>query len=119
MNSHKYNDHNKIASLVPFQKSKTAFLIEGLDKSITEDKPYHVEEWDFSTTHTVGIRYDLVVTFSATKSEYVNKIQDALYKFYHYSKANSSSSVSVRMMEISKTSLQHVADCLDGTEWRS
>ncbi|MFW1289774.1 hypothetical protein ACEV8A_21310 [Vibrio parahaemolyticus] len=119
MNSHKYNDHNQITSLTPFQKSKTAFLIEGLDTFDAENKPYYVDEWDFSTSHKVGVRYDPVVTFSATKSEYVNKIQDALYKFYHYSKIKSSSPLSVRMMDTLKTALQHVADCLEGTEWRN
>ncbi|MEZ8103427.1 hypothetical protein, partial [Vibrio bivalvicida] len=55
MNSHKYNDHNQITSLTPFQKSKTAFLIEGLDTFDAENKPYHVDEWDFSTSHKVGV----------------------------------------------------------------
>ncbi len=83
MNNHKLNTHNNVTSLAPFQKSPTAFLMEGLDKLDGTDKPYHVEEWDFSPSHIVGIGSKLTVSFRATKSEYVNGIQDALYKIYH------------------------------------
>ncbi|ELB2258650.1 hypothetical protein [Vibrio parahaemolyticus] len=117
MNVHKHNTHNNVDSLAPFQRSKTAFLIEGLDKLDVKGKPYHVEEWDFSATHVVGINYTLLVRFQATKTEYVNEIQDAMYKVYHYFNGKNSSLVSVRVMDTLKTGLQHVADCLDGTEW--
>ncbi|HCM0920489.1 TPA: hypothetical protein N2828_003430 [Vibrio parahaemolyticus] len=117
MNNHKRNTHNNVTSLAPFQKSPTAFLMEGLDKLDATDKPYHVEVWDFSPTHTVGVRYGLTVSFRATKSEYINGIQDALYKIYHDYKDKNSSYLSVTYMDRLKQGLRHIADCLGGTEW--
>ncbi|HBC3449607.1 TPA: hypothetical protein NKX81_003591 [Vibrio parahaemolyticus] len=117
MNNNKHNTHNNVTSLAPFQKSPAAFLMEGLDKLDATDKPYHVEVWDFSPSHTGGVRYGLTVGFRATKPEYVNGIQDALYKMYHDYKNKNSSYLSVSYMENLKTGLQHVADCLGGTEW--
>ncbi len=117
MNNNKHNTHNNVTSLAPFQKSPAAFLMEGLDKLDATDKPYHVEVWDFSPSHTGGVRYGLTVGFRATKPEYVNGIQDALYKIYHDYKNKNSSYLSVSYMENLKTGLQHVADCLGGTEW--
>ncbi len=119
MNNHKRNTHNNVTSLAPFQKSPTAFLMEGLDKLDVKDKPYHVDVWDFSSSHTVGVRYDLIVSFRATKTEYVNGIQDALYQIYHDYKDKNSSYLSVSHMDRLKIGLQHVADCLDGTEWHN
>ncbi|EJX5603823.1 MULTISPECIES: hypothetical protein [Vibrio harveyi group] len=119
MNNHKLNTHNNVTSLAPFQKSPTAFLMEGLDKLDGTDKPYHVEEWDFSPSHIVGIGSKLTVSFRATKSEYVNGIQDALYKIYHDHKDKNSSYLSVTYMKLIKLGLQHSADCLDGTEWHN
>ncbi|EGR0228448.1 hypothetical protein OL325_003690 [Vibrio parahaemolyticus] len=119
MNNHKHNIHNNVASLAPFQKSPTAFLMEGLDKLDDKDKPYHVEVWDFSPSHTVGVRHDLTLNFGVTNPEYVNGIQDALYKIYHDYKDKNSSYLSVGSMESIKTGLQHVADSLGGTEWRN
>lgn len=113
MNNYKRNLHNNIvSSLTPFQKSATAFLMEGLDKLDTTDKPYHVEVWDFSPSHTGGVRDGLTVSFRATKPEYVNGIQDALYKIYHHYKDKNSSCLSVGYMDSLKTGLQHVSDCL-------
>ncbi|EJU9030742.1 hypothetical protein N5K68_001658 [Vibrio cholerae] len=117
MNNHKHSPHNNVTSLAPFQKSETAFLIEGLDKLDATNKPYHVEVWDFSPSHTGGVRYGLTVGFRATKPEYVNGIQDALYKIYHDYKNKNLSYLSVSYMENLKAGLQHVADCLGGTEW--
>ncbi|HAS3630047.1 hypothetical protein [Vibrio cholerae] len=119
MNKQKCNTYNYVASLTPFQKSPTAFLMEGLDKLDTKDKPYHVEVWDFSPSHTVGVRYPLIVGFRATKPEYVNGIQDALYKIYHDYKDKNSSYLSVNHMNNIKHGLQNVADCLGSTEWRN
>ncbi|EHZ2539502.1 hypothetical protein K5N28_003357 [Vibrio parahaemolyticus] len=119
MNNRKHNTHNNVTSLTPFQKSPTAFLMEGLDKLDAKDKPYHVEVWDFSPTHTVGVRYGLTVSFRATKSEYINGIQDALYKIYHDYKDKNSSYLSVNHMDLLKNGLQHIAECLDGTEWHN
>lgn len=119
MNNHKRNPHNNVTSLTPFQKSPTAFLMEELDKLDTMDKPYHVEVWDFSPSHTVGVSYQLILRFTATKSEYVAGIQDALYKFYHYSKKKNLSPLSVNMMDGMKTALQHIADCLESTKWHN
>jgi integrase len=119
MNNHKRNTHNNVTSLAPFQKSPTAFLMEGLDKLDAKDKPYHVEVWDFSTSHTVGVRYRLTMSFRATKPEYVNGIQDALYKMYHDYKDKSSTNLKVGHMHIIKYGLQHIADCLGSTEWRN
>ncbi|MFV8452922.1 hypothetical protein ACNO65_23105, partial [Vibrio campbellii] len=76
MNNHKHNTHNNVTSLTPFQKSATAFLMEGLDKLDATDKPYHVEVWDFSPSHTGGVRNGLTVSFRSTKPEHVNGIQD-------------------------------------------
>ncbi|EJC7018015.1 hypothetical protein BBM20_17050 [Vibrio parahaemolyticus] len=115
MNNH--NIHNNVTSLAPFQKSTTAFLMEGLDKLDATDKPYHVEVWDFSPSHMGGVRSSLTVSFRATKPEYVNGIQDALYKIYHHYKDKNSSCLSVNYTESLKQGLQHVADCLGGTEW--
>lgn len=113
MNNYKRNPHNNnVSSLTPFQKSATAFLMEGLDKLDTTDKPYHVEVWDFSPSHTGGVRDGLTVSFRATKPEYVNGIQDALYKIYHHYKDKNSSCLSVGYMDSLKTGLQHVSDCL-------
>ncbi|MEZ9919673.1 hypothetical protein AB4342_05865 [Vibrio breoganii] len=113
----KHNNHDNVVSLDPIQKSKTAFLIEGLDRLDTKDKPYHVEQWDFSVSHTVGVSYSLTVYFTATEPEYVNGIQDALYKFYHNSKQVNSLPLSVNMMDTMKYALQNVAHCLEGTNW--
>ncbi|HBK3326024.1 TPA: hypothetical protein KDX74_003603 [Vibrio parahaemolyticus] len=119
MNNHKRNTNNNVTSLAPFQKSPTAFLMEGLDKLDAKDKPYHVEEWDFSPKHTVGVRYMLTMSFKATKPEYVNGIQDALYKIYHDHKGKKSSYISVSSMTSIKGALQLAADALGSTEWRS
>ncbi|HCH1894934.1 TPA: hypothetical protein NKR04_003469 [Vibrio parahaemolyticus] len=119
MNNHKRNTHNNVTSLAPFQKSPTAFLMEGLDKLDATDKPYHVEEWDFSPSHTVGVLYGLTLSFRSTKPEYVNGIQGALYKIYHHYKDKNSSYLSVNFMESIKNGLQQVADCLGSTEWRN
>lgn len=119
MNNHKHNTHNNVTSLAPFQKSATAFLMKGLDKLDATDKPYHVEVWDFSPSHTGGVRYGLTVSFRLTKPEYVNGIQDALYKIYHHYKDKNSSRLSVAYADSLKTGLQHVADCLGSTEWHN
>ncbi|MEZ8259353.1 hypothetical protein [Vibrio sp. NH-UV-68] len=119
MNDHKRNTHNNVTSLAPFQKSPRAFFMEGLDKIDATDKPYHVDEWDFSPSHTAGVRYSLTVSFRATKSEYINGIQDALYKIYHHYKDKNSSYLSVNYMDQLKNGLQHIAGCLDGTEWHN
>lgn len=119
MMNDKQNEHNNVVAIDPFQKSKTAFQIEGLDNVQSKDRPYHVEVWDFSLTHVVGVRYSLTVNFSMTEPEYVNVIQDALYKFYHHAKKNDMSPLSVLMMNTMRHALQQVADCLDGTAWGS
>ena len=93
--------------------------MEGLDNLDAKDKPYHVELWDFSSSHTVGVRYGLTLSFRATKSEYINGIQDALYKIYHDYKDKNSLYLSVNHMGALKTGLQHLADCLGSTEWRN
>ncbi len=116
MNDDKRTTHND-TSLAPFQKSPTAFLMEGLDKLDANDKPYHVEVWDFSTSHVVGVKYRLTLRFKLTNPEYVSGIQDALYKFYHHSKRQSSLPLSVSQMETMKYSLQNIADVLEGTDW--
>lgn len=109
------NKHNNVVSLFPIKKSKTAFLIEGLDRLDSTDKPYHVEEWDLSTSHTVGVRYNLTVSFRSTNSEHVRGVQDVLYKLYHHTKNDNI--LSVAQMDGIKTALQHIADCLDNTDW--
>jgi hypothetical protein len=114
----KQNKHNNVVSLSPIEKSEAAFLMEDLDRLDSTDKPYHVEKWDFSSTHVVGVRYSLTLSFSATNPEYVKGIQDALYKFYHDSKKKKGVYLSVRYMDKMKTALQHIADCLGSTEWR-
>ncbi|QPM84953.1 hypothetical protein [Vibrio parahaemolyticus] len=119
MNDHKRNTHNNVTSLAPFQKSPTAFLMEGLDKLDVKDKPYHIEVWDFSPSHTVGVRSGLTLSFRATKPEYVHGILDALYKIYHDYKDKNSSNLSVDYMDSIKNGLQHVADCLGSTEWHN
>ena len=116
MNDKPNKHHNAVLS-APIQKSGTAFLIEGLDRLAAADKPYHVDEWDFSTSHVVGVRYRLTVSFTATESEYVNAIQDVLYKFYHHSKKESSLPLSVAQMTTMKGALQHIAGCLERTDW--
>lgn len=113
----KLNKHDNAVPSVPVQKSETAFLIEGLDRLDVADKPYHVERWDFSTSHVVGMRYSLSVSFKSASPEYVNGIQDALYQFYHHSKKVSTLPLSVAQMDVMKTSLQHIADRLEGTDW--
>ncbi|HCG7279378.1 hypothetical protein [Vibrio parahaemolyticus] len=117
MISDKKSEHKNVISAIPFQKSKTAFLINGLDSLDSKDKPYHVEEWDFSTSQVVGISNSLKVRFEATNPEYVKGIQDALYKFYHYSKEEETLPPSVAHMNSLKTALQRIADCLEGTNW--
>ncbi|EHU5175298.1 hypothetical protein KY945_003899 [Vibrio parahaemolyticus] len=119
MNNHKRNTYNNVTLLAPFQKSPTAFLMEWLDKLDAKDKSYHVEVWDFSPSHTVGVRYGLTLSFRSTKPEYVNGIQDALYKIYHDHKDKNSNYLSVSNMDRIKNGLQHVADCLGSTEWRN
>jgi hypothetical protein len=113
----KQNTHDNVVSLNPIQKSETAFLIEGLDRLDSKDKPYHVKKWDLSTSHTVGVSYSLTVGFNATKPEHVNDIQDAIYLIYHHSKKNGTLPLSVNQMGHLKTGLQHIADCLGGTNW--
>lgn len=100
-------------------KSKRAFLIEGLDRLESLDKPYHVDEWDFSSTHVVGVGKTLIVPFRATKPEYVNGIQDALYKIYHHSKQQDSVLLSICSIISMKTALQKIAECLGGTNWNA
>ncbi|MCG6265293.1 hypothetical protein K6U64_19895 [Vibrio vulnificus] len=113
----KQNKDMSIVSLTPILKSKTAFLIDGLDRINTKNKPYHVEVWDFSSSHAVGVRYSLTVRFSATNPAYVNGIQDALYKIYHHSKKTETLPLSVTQMDAMKYALQGIADCLEGTNW--
>ncbi|MBF4342569.1 hypothetical protein EAY39_17650 [Vibrio anguillarum] len=113
----KLNKQDNAVPSVPVQKSETAFLIEGLDRLDVADKPYHVEQWDFSTSHVVGVRYSLSVSFKRTNPEYVNAIQDALYQCYHHSKEVGTLPLSVRSIDLMKTSLQHIAGCLEGTDW--
>ncbi|ELQ2464549.1 hypothetical protein QTG64_002249 [Vibrio vulnificus] len=115
--SDKKSKHDNVALSVPIQASKTAFLIEGLDRLDIKDKPYHVKKWDFSTAHVVGVRYRLTLSFVETKPEYVNGIQDALYTFYHHSKKQSSLPLSVSRMESIKSALQVIADCFERTDW--
>ncbi|MCG9749875.1 hypothetical protein L1D54_05260 [Vibrio brasiliensis] len=117
------NDTNKmtqsILSPFPLQKSKVAFLVEGLDALGSTDKPYHVEEWDFSTVNVVAVNKTLKVSFKSTNQEHVKGIQDTLYKLYHHSKQTQTLPLSVSMMNRHKFSLQHVANCLGDTYWRS
>ncbi|HCE3365254.1 TPA: hypothetical protein NG589_003447 [Vibrio parahaemolyticus] len=101
----------------PLQKSKTAFLVEGLDAMDSTDRPYHVDEWDFSTVNVVAVNKRLRVSFSATNQQYVREIQDILYKLYHHSKQTQTSPLSVSIMDRHKFALQHVANCLGGTSW--
>lgn len=109
--------HKNIAPLIPFQKSQSAFLIENLDSLIlSPDKPYHVEKWDFSTSHSVGVRNSLKVSFKATPAEYVREIQDTLYQFYHNSEGTLPPSVS--RIDTLKRGLQNIAHCLGSTSWR-
>ncbi|MBF4371316.1 hypothetical protein EAY04_25345, partial [Vibrio anguillarum] len=65
----------------------------------------------------VGVRYSLSVSFKRTNPEYVNAIQDALYQCYHHSKEVGTLPLSVRSIDLMKTSLQHIAGCLEGTDW--
>nr|WP_248365193.1 hypothetical protein [Vibrio parahaemolyticus] len=59
------------------------------------------------------------MSFRTTKPEYVNGIQDALYKIYHHYKDKNSTRLSVGYMDSLKYALQHVADCLGSTEWHN
>ncbi|HIF5960367.1 TPA: hypothetical protein ACX3FR_003894 [Vibrio parahaemolyticus] len=111
------NHYISTTSLALLEKSSTAFLIEGLDKLNVNDKPYHVDEWDFSTTHVVGLRNGLIVRFRSTNSADKCGIQDTLYKFYHYYQSKGSLPLSVVAMDVARQSLQKVADCLGGTQW--
>lgn len=113
------NQHIRTTSLSPIKKSSTAFLIEGLDNLDVTDKPYHVDEWDFSTTHVVGLRNGLSVRFRSTDPAHKRGVQDTLYKFYHYYQSKGSSPLSVVAMDVARQSLQKVADCLGGTLWRN
>ena len=109
--------HKKVASINLYQKSKTAFLIEGLDDFELADKPYYVDEWDFSTSHIVGVNASLKVSFRSTQAEYVKEIQDVLYKFYHDSKQTETLPMSVTQINAMKSALQIIADSLGGTKW--
>ncbi|MCE7730909.1 hypothetical protein [Vibrio campbellii] len=100
--------------LVP--ASKRAFLIEGLDSINAKRKPYHVDEWDFSASHVVGIRHSLSLRFTGVAPEYVEGIQDALYKFYHHSKRDTLP-LSVSQMNILKQALSGIANLLGSTKW--
>ncbi|MEZ9007122.1 hypothetical protein [Vibrio sp. 10N.247.311.59] len=117
MISNTQRKHKDVIPAIPFQKSKTAFLINGLDSLDSDDMPYHVEEWDFSTSHVVGISQGLKIRFEATNPEYVKGIQDALYNMYHHSKEEETLPLSVASMFKLKSGLQKVADCLKGTKW--
>ncbi|HCE1261404.1 TPA: hypothetical protein NJ132_000383 [Vibrio parahaemolyticus] len=117
MISNTQREHKNVIPAIPFQKSKTAFLINGLDSLDSDDKPYHVEEWDFSTSHVVGISQSLKIRFETTNPEYVKGIQDALYKMYHHSKEEETLPPSVSSMTNLKVGLQRVVDCLEGTKW--
>ncbi|SON51597.1 hypothetical protein [Vibrio tapetis] len=116
-------DHTKIVtqdilSPFPLQKSQVAFLLPGLDELGSTDKPYHVEEWDFSTVNVVAVNKRLKMTFRATNQQHVREIQDVLYKLYHDSRQTQTLPLSVSMMDRHKFSLQHVANCLNSTSWR-
>lgn len=99
------------------QKSKRAFLVDGLGGASSEAMPYHVDEWDFSSSSVTGIRNSFIVSFKETNPDHVEGIQDALYKFYHHSKNNEDLPLSVTMVRILKIALQKVAHCLGGTNW--
>ncbi|WP_260678504.1 hypothetical protein [Vibrio fluvialis] len=116
--NYKQSEHDNVVSLDLIQKSEVAFLVEGLDRLESKDKPYHINQWDFSPSHIVGVRNRLTVRFNATNSEYVHGIQDALYKFYHHSKKVDVFPLSVSQMDTMKVSLQHIAACLEGIDWR-
>lgn len=113
------NHHISTASLSPIEKSSTAFLIEGLDNLNVTDKPYYVDEWDFSTSHVVGVKYKLIISFRATNPDYINGIQDALYRFFHNYKLKNSRPPSVNACQNTLLMMQRVAECLGSTEWKS
>lgn len=113
------NHHISNTSISPIEKSSTAFLIEGLDNLDVSDKPYYVDEWDFSTSHVVGVKYKLTVSFSSTNPQYINGIQDSLYRFYHNYKLKNSSPPSVNACQHTLLRLQTIAECLGSTEWKS
>ncbi|EJE8579502.1 hypothetical protein M5219_002386 [Vibrio vulnificus] len=111
-------EYNNFVSILPVNQSKSAFLVEGLEFLDSKyKKPYHVDEWDFSTSHVVGVRYALTLSFFSVKAEYVRGIQDALYKFYHHSKKHNTLPLSVNQMTTMKVALQRVSECLGSTNW--
>ncbi|MCB5450228.1 hypothetical protein [Vibrio lentus] len=113
------NHHISTTSLSPIEKSSTAFLIEGLDNLNVTDKPYYVDEWDFSTSHVVGVRSTLTIIFKSTNPKYINGIQDSLYRFYHNYKSKNSLPPSVSACQNTLYSFKTIAECLGSTEWKS
>lgn len=111
------NHHISTTFLAPLEKSRTAFLIEGLDNLDVTDKPYYVDEWDFSTSHVVGVRSDLTLSFKTVNPEYINGIQDVLYRHYHYSASMNSLPPTISSLQTTKNSLRRIAELLGHTEW--
>lgn len=103
-----------------FNKSETAFLIEPCEAlSRVTDKPYYVDKWDFSTTHSVAIHSKLSIGFSRVAESHKHAIQDALHVFIHTYKAKEKSFPSVAAIRRWKVGLQRVALLMGGFEWKS
>lgn len=99
------------------QKSDVAFLMEELDKLKTPDKPYHVKDWDFSTSQNIGTRQKHELKFESVPTEYVTGIQDALYRIYHHAKRTEDSPLTLVVMVHLRIGLLHIAHFLNSTSW--
>ncbi|HHX8309991.1 TPA: hypothetical protein ACVOZF_003388 [Vibrio diabolicus] len=116
-------DINSCPSAIPhhpcvFEKSRTAFLIEPSEAMrAIKDKPYYVDKWDFSTTHTVAINKTLTLSFSATLPEYKKAIQDTLYHLYHFFKQRDKVAPSISSMKKWRYGIQQIGTYLQGTKW--
>ncbi|HCE1977274.1 TPA: hypothetical protein NGS68_000540 [Vibrio parahaemolyticus] len=109
-----------IEPIVPFQKSNTAFLTKPCDViNSLGDKPYYINEWDFTTSSSVGVHKanDSKVTFNTVPTEFLHGVQDALYHIYHYKKSKESQPPTATWIDVKKTGLARIAVCLGGTDW--
>ncbi|MCG9650343.1 hypothetical protein L1D24_17470 [Vibrio brasiliensis] len=103
-----------------FSKSETAFLMEPCEALIhVAEKPYYVDKWDFSSTHSVAIHNRLSICFTSVPKEYRRDIQETLYTLFHSDKVKNGSLPTIEAVKRWKVALQRISILMGGTAWDS